>query len=469
MNKQPIIGRMLRDLLDDTQLPLILGDEFRNELMVVEKCEEDGEKKKSREFKSRLPILQINQISQQQESQLSTLYLQFLNKYDESQINDIIDHSNFIVQGRHSIWKCAFKYYLEYRQQQDNTILKYYSMVLLIPQLEHSLRNYFVKSNQLSDQFLWADYICFYTTLDLFLAKTLELNNSSLVPDSNINSLSTPQQQHLQIPTQTKSYSKYQSPKYSKLNNNNNKDNDQNINNNNNDEKKSEFIEFENKLVEIFGRGIMGLLLDLFIYSDSPRIRDRISHGEISPLAIPDSIFGLILVVSLGMCIKIDDQSLTQQKHHPIVKLLDQYQPIFHTQSILNNDGQDGNNNNLKLDQQQIELLSEYTNTIYKPLGVDMDSILMERTNNLDQIDSKINNQTVELNLYPLKFETDYVKNSRHCINNLTKLSLPNGRGYFGTSKTGKYGKILPKRFNKISNLIESTPNCLTSTDILTF
>ncbi|KAF2069816.1 hypothetical protein CYY_008867 [Polysphondylium violaceum] len=330
-------------------------------------------------------------------------------------INNIIDSSSFIIKGRNQQWKNAFKRYFNSLQQIDNNSNdRFISLVTLLPQLEHSLRVKFVESNQLSNQFLNADYTSYYTTLDLFLAPTLWLNNSD---DTNV--------KHLQIPTLNKSYSKYENPKYSKFKSEESSPSKSPQN------QELEIIEFENKLVKDIGYGCMGILLDLLMYMDGPRLRDRIAHGEIDHKSIPLVFSDLLMILSLDLCIKYSTKNSQQNETiQSISSFTDQYTPMFHTKSIIISKYQQMNqsinnftqfynqlncshvkSNENENEENQEDLISDYIgDKKYNPIDIKSDILdkIVEYYNTLQSKDININNNNI--NLFPEKLELDIFK-----------------------------------------------------------
>ncbi|EGG15023.1 hypothetical protein DFA_09845 [Cavenderia fasciculata] len=185
------------------------------------------------------------------------------NKFELKEIFNRLKESKFIINGREELWKIGFNYY---------DLDRYYSLVTLLPQLEHSIRCLFVETNGLSDQFLVADYKSYYTTLDIFMSEQLSLSNEQLQKTIIIDQKDN---------TTSSVYYKYDNPKF--------KDNS------NNEKLESEKQDIDNQLIKTLGDEIIASLLDLFIYPDGPRIRDKLSHGEVDIKSISSFILNFTI------------------------------------------------------------------------------------------------------------------------------------------------------------------------------
>ncbi|KYR01494.1 hypothetical protein DLAC_01481 [Tieghemostelium lacteum] len=231
------------------------------------------------------------------------------------QIETILKSTEFILPNRLNQWLSSLEHYYIYTQSpmdKRDCMDLYYSLVLLLPQLEHSLRVLFVKTNdQLSKEFLLADYTSFYTTLEIFLSQQLILSPIS-------NGL----EKQLQVPTTSKSYTKYENPKYSTS-----------INTNSNN--MSENVTFNNIMIVNLGAGTVGLLLDLFIYQYGPKLRDKIAHFEVDPNTIPLKLVELVWQVSLSLSLKFTKPKFLEdhKEFQNIISFTDEYKPMFHDKS----------------------------------------------------------------------------------------------------------------------------------------
>lgn len=160
-------------------------------------------------------------------------------------IYQLIERSFFVLPLRQHIVKDAFKRVYETNDMSalprtEEEKLRYHrSLVLLLPQLEHSLRRVFVAVNQLPDCFLRAESRQYFTTWDILLANEIEVDDRGTLA--------------------------------------------------------------KNRLKDELGSGIMNAFWDLFIHHAGPRPRDRISHCECDPYSIPyalvDRIFGLFVTL----------------------------------------------------------------------------------------------------------------------------------------------------------------------------
>ncbi|EGC36186.1 hypothetical protein DICPUDRAFT_151417 [Dictyostelium purpureum] len=387
-NKPPVLGRMLRDLLDDGNLCDVLGtniilllkiligppiglnlrntiwhgfispQEFELSLLLFIihllftislqfKEYKNNNTNNNTKIISR-PIINLNK-KFNNKNIITTNNCKLILNFDIKQINIILENNDFIVPGRVGIWKESFNKYFESLSNSNgnsngdnnsnnniNTNSIYSCLVLLLPQLEHSLRVSFVQSNSLPDKFLNADYISFYTTLDLFLSNVLLLSTSAFS-----NSTEFSEEKHLQIPTSNSNYSKYENPKYYKFKNNGVEDGENsdsgNIPNNNGKSEEKEIL-FNNQLIKHVGEPIISNLLDLLIYPDGPRLRDKLSHGEIEALEIPFIFLEQIMAISLNLCLKFTDKVNCNQVDKELLQLLENkekhYKSQFHTKVL---------------------------------------------------------------------------------------------------------------------------------------
>ena len=59
-----------------------------------------------------------------------------------------------------------------------------------------------------------------------------------------------------------------------------------------------------NQVSAEFGKQIMFMLLDIFIWEDGPRLRDVISHGAIDPVTIPFNLVQRVLLITVALGLK---------------------------------------------------------------------------------------------------------------------------------------------------------------------
>ncbi|KAL6078838.1 endoplasmic reticulum membrane-associated RNA degradation protein-like isoform X5 [Balamuthia mandrillaris] len=145
-------------------------------------------------------------------------------------------------------------------------------LVYLLPALEHSIRRVFVAVNNCPIQLLDAVMYDYYTTLDILVAETLEWSEDGS----------------------------------------------------------------KNHVCEEIGEGAMRALWDLCICPEGPRLRDRISHGEIEPNAISHLLCEHVLALAIHLCSRYhlpSSQFQLQERHYD--RFFRSYISTFHTQSIL--------------------------------------------------------------------------------------------------------------------------------------
>ncbi|GAM21116.1 hypothetical protein SAMD00019534_042910 [Acytostelium subglobosum LB1] len=263
-------------------------------------------------------------------------------KLTPKQLHDIgrlIDCSPFVVSGRQHLWHHALQLYnqslVETDQSQTQTHLDYFTFIILLPQLEHSLRCQFVKINGLSPRFLHADYLSYYTTLDLFLTDRLALSQSSQHQQLQIclTTTSVASTQGSSSPA-LKKYYKYHDPKYSKLGQSQDVETEESEES---EELEESVIEFRNQLIDSVGQSNILGLLDLFLYPDGPRIRDRISHGEIDNKHIPSFILDQLFQTAVTLLVKsIPAKQLATLNLDPTIipMVNNEYKVLFHPKAM---------------------------------------------------------------------------------------------------------------------------------------
>ncbi|XP_032219577.2 endoplasmic reticulum membrane-associated RNA degradation protein-like [Nematostella vectensis] len=144
-------------------------------------------------------------------------------------IKCLVSGSAFVSSNMTSIWIKA----LEFFEHQRFELM----VTLLLPQLEHALRQVFACVNNCTYRALTADSATLYTTFDEILAETL--------PDGTTNSLRS-----------------------------------------------------------AAGDTYMDILLDMLVYPDGPRVRDRVSHGEASLTDFPQLLANHVLCVCVAFAIR---------------------------------------------------------------------------------------------------------------------------------------------------------------------
>eukprot|EP01133_Synstelium_polycarpum_P015503 gene15503-18414_t len=287
------------------------------------------------------------------------------------------------------IHHAAFDAYYRYITS-PNAIDLLHIHILLIPQLEHSLRLAFVKVNSLSPLFLQADYISYYTTLDLFLASSLVMTDSQTRPNLHINLSAT-----------DTPYYKYQDPKFAKLSDTQSPESSSPT---------TQLIEINNQLYHFFGDDILMRLLDLFIYLDGPRIRDRISHGEVDIYTIPPQIMDLLIQVTIIILAKTSATPLDPDMTS-FINNSTPYHPLFHTQSIATT----------KLSQlsTSIKSITNFIDTLY--VGQSIGDVSLGRVMEMEEEAIKLDiiGETGNLIVNPSQAHLHHIKTIRRVCNAL--------------------------------------------------
>ncbi|PIK52488.1 putative endoplasmic reticulum membrane-associated RNA degradation protein isoform X3 [Apostichopus japonicus] len=96
----------------------------------------------------------------------------------------------------------------------------------------------------------------------------------------------------------------------------------------------------ENKVRHVIGDGILEMLLDLLVYPNGPRFRDRLSHGELDF----HSINPILVLILIHIIITLSDKLSDQEKFKKNVfysksgRLLCSYKSLFHPIPMLRDD-----------------------------------------------------------------------------------------------------------------------------------
>ncbi|XP_067130562.1 endoplasmic reticulum membrane-associated RNA degradation protein-like isoform X2 [Centruroides vittatus] len=93
-----------------------------------------------------------------------------------------------------------------------------------------------------------------------------------------------------------------------------------------------------NQMIQALGENYRELLFDIFVYPEGPRVRDRISHGEVNLVKIPFHLVNFILNVSIAVCCKFlppDNLLFKNEYVQHIQQLICKYMPVFHPISLL--------------------------------------------------------------------------------------------------------------------------------------
>ncbi|KAL5008025.1 hypothetical protein ScPMuIL_013606 [Solemya velum] len=94
----------------------------------------------------------------------------------------------------------------------------------------------------------------------------------------------------------------------------------------------------ENRLVDKLGENMMNMLLDLLVYPEGPRVRDRLSHGEADWLTFPEHLARNVFLLSIGLAMKVSPSGIEANKEDDILKICEHaatYQSEFHPISIV--------------------------------------------------------------------------------------------------------------------------------------
>eukprot|EP00002_Diphylleia_rotans_P034496 TRINITY_DN7414_c0_g1_i2.p1 TRINITY_DN7414_c0_g1~~TRINITY_DN7414_c0_g1_i2.p1 ORF type:complete len:437 (+),score=55.21 TRINITY_DN7414_c0_g1_i2:1040-2350(+) len=175
----------------------------------------------------------------------------------------ILDQSCFIPHNHQDSVAYGLRCYKE--QQYHLCCLS------LLPALEHGIRRLYVALNQLPAGLACANSEILYTTLDVFLSKSIPA-------------------EYLQ----------------------------------------QESDRITNKLPSYLGDGLCLLLGDLMMYPDGPRLRDRVAHGEVEDGAVHECYASALIIALIAL-----SSHLSLEKKHPVLENVRCYRSYFHPQSIL--------------------------------------------------------------------------------------------------------------------------------------
>lgn len=177
-------------------------------------------------------------------------------------IKEIFSASPIILSNRKIYW---YSLLLKYKKKEYDDCI-----VLLLPQLECSLRVIYATVNNCQERILTAEVTSLYTTLEEILHDCV--------------------------------------------------------------------LDKPNMVLQILGENYKEVLLDLFFYPEGPRIRDRVSHGEVNLSEIPFYLVNFILTVSIALCCKFlpsDNLLLKNEYVQNLHKWICKYMPVFHPVSLL--------------------------------------------------------------------------------------------------------------------------------------
>ncbi|XP_014672507.1 PREDICTED: endoplasmic reticulum membrane-associated RNA degradation protein-like isoform X3 [Priapulus caudatus] len=94
----------------------------------------------------------------------------------------------------------------------------------------------------------------------------------------------------------------------------------------------------ENKLMSAIGESYMMVLFDLLVHTDGPRIRDKLSHGEINFSSLPLVLFDHVSALCLAFCsacLPSDAPLRTENGVYRLLAAIKGYESIFHPRSAL--------------------------------------------------------------------------------------------------------------------------------------
>ncbi|XP_041353424.1 endoplasmic reticulum membrane-associated RNA degradation protein-like isoform X2 [Gigantopelta aegis] len=91
----------------------------------------------------------------------------------------------------------------------------------------------------------------------------------------------------------------------------------------------------ENKMALLVGEPCMDLLFDLLVYPDGPRVRDRLSHGEVNLYSVPASLVHPVVYLSLFLCHKFIKDSNQNPVTNTAVSKISSYHSLFHPIAVL--------------------------------------------------------------------------------------------------------------------------------------
>ncbi|XP_062602816.1 endoplasmic reticulum membrane-associated RNA degradation protein-like [Saccostrea cucullata] len=97
-----------------------------------------------------------------------------------------------------------------------------------------------------------------------------------------------------------------------------------------------------NKLPEMLGENLMDLLFDLLVYPEGPRVRDKVSHGEVLLQDFPESLAEAVLVAMVLLILKCSKSADIHKVHvyqngllEELTDFESQYCSVFHPISII--------------------------------------------------------------------------------------------------------------------------------------
>ncbi|KAH3762887.1 endoplasmic reticulum membrane-associated RNA degradation protein [Pelomyxa schiedti] len=210
--------------------------------------------------------------------------------------------SSFVIPSRKDLWLTAIDILLSPNQREGPLESGHlFGLVLLLPQIEHALRIYFVRENQLDDRYLCADYRIYYTTLDVLLQTEVINQGGQLLAATG----------------------KYTNPKFQQPS-------DATALASNSSHK-------PNSLYPTLGCSLMETMQDLFIRVKGPRIRDTVAHGQIPNSELSAVVTRITLSLTLALCLKFSElqSSLPPQLAKCLRYYQLEYRSHFHPQVYL--------------------------------------------------------------------------------------------------------------------------------------
>ncbi|KAI1240754.1 hypothetical protein IHE44_0009195 [Lamprotornis superbus] len=193
---------------------------------------------------------------------LQTYLLQTKDLNDEilSIAEELVKSSSFVLKTMLPFWNASLTAFRKSRYAD--------SVILLLPQLEAGLRLLFATTNKCPNRLLTAESSAFYTTFDEMLAKHLDNEEVNQLPVV------------LEEPA------------------------------------------MESVLKVFYGFVIVDFLWDFLNHQEGPRIRDRLSHGEINLETFPREVANQIIGFAITILCRFSDEDMCSFQEHMVLKPL---------------------------------------------------------------------------------------------------------------------------------------------------
>lgn len=178
-----------------------------------------------------------------------------------------------------------------------------------------------------------------------------------------------------------------------------------------------------NRLVSSLCSGVITILLDIFSYSNGPRIRDKISHGEIDLDQINKSFAYTLLIVIINIidtfdsdCFQNDDKKSLSNYKHLIWEKCSSYISCYHISSLIKNNI-DNIIDNLQiwktLEKESEELKSTEYNLNFsdkiKQLEINLKKILRINNDHYQYLIMNMNYEIARSEIYTVKIHTNFM------------------------------------------------------------